>query len=93
MDVNVVLTVSLAIIALINGIVLWILSDIVKRMRESKQDFTAKIDRVVQFYQDQRSEDRRFMEAICQTANNTALKVKELEVIYKIVPYLKDNNK
>lgn len=90
MEMNWVLTLALAIIGMINGFILWILSDIVKRMRESKQDFTAKIDRVVQFYQDQRSEDRRYMENVCQTANDTAIRLKELEVIYKLVPYLKE---
>jgi hypothetical protein len=88
---TVVLTVALAVIGIVNGFILWILSDIVKRMRENKQDVTDKLDRVVRFYQDQRTEDRRYMEDVCKVVHDTALKVKELEVIYKVTPYLKND--
>jgi hypothetical protein len=87
---DIVFTIIIAAIGLVNGFILWILNHIAKQMRDNKVDFTEKIDRVVGLYQTQRVIDNNKIEGNCKDLHDLSLKVKEMETIYKIAPYLKD---
>ena len=78
-----VVSVILAFLTLAQVGVLWILADIKTDFRGNKQEFYAKIDRVVEFYQTDSTKLVALINKVCERVDGLANDVKEHDTLLK----------
>ena len=69
------------LLTVLNGVALWILTDVKFDIRQNRQEFYSKIDRVVSLYRDEQKIVLSNVEKLCSTVSDQGKLIKEHETL------------
>ena len=69
------------LLTVLNGVALWILTDVKYDIRQNRHEFYSKIDRVVTLYRDEQKIVLMSMEKLCDTVSAQGKTLKEHETL------------